>query len=98
MNSDKSNNADEFYERLKTELNNSNQWPSEYLFKFIVPSTTANVAKVENAFNDMGAVITTKKSKTGKFTSISIDATVDNAEIIIEKYQEVGVIEGIISL
>jgi len=98
MKDDKTNEIHDFYERLKTELNNSNQWPSEYLFKFIVPSKPENIEKVENAFNDMGAVIKTTKSKTGKFTSISIDVMAENAEIIIKKYQEVGVIEGIISL
>lgn len=98
MNEDKINEIHDFYERLKTELNISNQWPSEYLFKFIVPSKTENIDKIENAFDGMGAVIKTTKSKTGKFTSISIDIVVENAEIIITKYQEVGNIEGIISL
>jgi hypothetical protein len=41
-----------------------------YLFKFIVPTKIENVEKVESAFNCMGAVIKTTKSKTGKFTSI----------------------------
>jgi uncharacterized protein len=89
---------DEFYERLKVELDNSNNWPAEYLFKFIVPSTDENIAFVENAFDFMGAAIKTTKSKTGKFTSISIDATVKNADEIIEKYKEVSTIKGIVSL
>ena len=54
----------EFYERLRTELNNSNTWPAEYLFKFIVPTDQEKIDKVENAFNSMGAVIETKNSKT----------------------------------
>lgn len=87
-----------FYERLKVELNNSNTWPAEYLFKFIVPSVGDNVFFVENAFNCMGAIIKTTKSKTGKFTSISVDVTVKNADEIIQKYQEVSHIQGIVSL
>ena len=31
-------NTEDFYNRLRTELDNSNEWPAEYLFKFIVPS------------------------------------------------------------
>jgi putative lipoic acid-binding regulatory protein len=88
----------EFYERLKVELDNSNTWPAEYLFKFIVPTADDNVEKVENAFNCMGAVIKTTKSKTAKFTSISVDVTVKNADEIIEKYLEVSTIKGIVSL
>ena len=90
--------VEEFYERLKVELDNSNTWPAEYLFKFIVPTVDDNVARVENAFNCLGAVIKTTKSKTGKFTSISVDVTMKNAQEIIDKYQEVGTIEGIVSL
>jgi putative lipoic acid-binding regulatory protein len=88
----------EFYERLKVELNNSNSWPAEYLFKFIVPTIDDNVEKVENTFNCMGAVIKTTKSKTAKFTSISVDVTMKSAEEIIEKYQDVSTIKGIVSL
>jgi putative lipoic acid-binding regulatory protein len=88
----------EFYERLKTELNNSNTWPAEYLFKFIVPTDQEKIEKVENAFNSMGAVIQTKNSKTGKYTSISIDVQMPNAQKIIDKYLELSTVKGIISL
>ena len=88
----------EFYERLKTELNNSNTWPAEYLFKFIVPTDQEKIEKVENAFNSMGAVIETKNSKTGKYTSISSDVQMPNAQKIIDKYLELSIVKGIISL
>lgn len=98
MNEEQDKTTQEFYERLKVELDNSNTWPAEYLFKFIVPTVDDNVEKVENTFNCMGAVIKTTKSKTAKFTSISVDVTVKNADEIIEKYQEVSTIKGIVSL
>ena len=88
----------EFYDRLKVELNNTNTWPATYLFKFIVPSIDDNAERVENTFNNMGAIIKTTKSKTAKFTSISIDVTMESAEDIINKYLEVSTIEGIVSL
>ena len=91
-------NTKEFYERLRTELNNSNTWPAEYLFKFIVPTNQEKIETVENAFNNMGAVIVTKHSKTGKYTSISIDVQMTNAQKIIDKYLELSSVEGIISL
>ena len=90
--------TEDFYERLKVELDNSNTWPAEYLFKFIVPTFENNVEIVENAFNCMGAVIKTTHSKTGKFTSLSIDVTMKSSQEIIDKYQEVGTIKGILSL
>jgi uncharacterized protein len=98
MNEDKEKEIAAFYERLQVELDNSNTWPAEYLFKFIVPSVDDNVERVENAFNCMGAVIKTTTSKTGKFTSVSVDVTMKNSQEIIEKYQEVATIKGIVSL
>ena len=88
----------EFYERLRVELDNSNTWPAEYLFKFIVPTIEKNVFEVENAFNNMGAIIKTTSSKTGKFTSISIDVTMNSGKDIIEKYQQLSNIKGLVSL
>lgn len=90
--------TEEFYERLKVELDNSNSWPAEYLFKFIVPSDADKIKKVQEAFDCLGAVIKTTKSKTGKFTSISVDVQMKDSQEIIDKYQEVSTVEGIISL
>ena len=98
MDQEKENKTAEFYERLKTELDMSNTWPALYLFKFIVPSVADNVERVENAFDCMGAVIKTTKSKTGKFTSVSVDVQMKDAQEIIDKYIEVSVIEGIVSI
>ncbi len=90
--------TEEFYDRLKVELDLSNTWPALYLFKFIVPTENDNVKRVELAFDCMGAVIKTTKSKTGKFTSVSVDVQVKNSQEIIDKYLEVSTIEGIVSL
>lgn len=98
MENDKEKNTAEFYERLKVELDNSNTWPAEYLYKFIMPSVDDNVETVEKAFDGMGAVIKTTKSKTGKFTSVSVDVTMNSADHVISKYIEVSIIEGIVSL
>ncbi|RWX00853.1 DUF493 family protein [Flavobacterium cerinum] len=91
-------NSEEFYARLKQELTDSTLWPSEYLFKFIVPSLPANVEEVEKSFDNMGAVIETTQSKTGKYTSVSINVKMENAQAVIDKYVLLSTIEGIISL
>lgn len=89
----------EFYIRLKEELNSVNKtWPSKYLYKFIVPTDTEKIGTVEKTFDGMGAVIETRQSKNGNFTSISVDVIMPSADEIIKKYQEVSTIEGIISL
>lgn len=88
----------EFYNRLTEELQNTSEWPSIYLFKFIVPSDIIKIEFVENAFNNMGAIIETQKSKAGKYTSISINVNMQNPEHVVKKYIEMSSIEGIISL
>ena len=90
--------TEEFYARLKEELTNTSLWPTEYLYKFIVPSDTSKIKQVEDAFNGMGAVISTQQSKTGKYTSVSISVQMKSPDTVIEKYKEVSTIEGIISL
>ena len=89
---------DNFYEKLKVQLDDTTTFPSDYLYKFIVAVAGDKVAQVQEIFHDKGASITIKKSKTGKYTSISISVRMKNPENIIQKYQELSSIEGIISL
>ncbi|WPR70040.1 DUF493 family protein [Flavobacterium sp. NG2] len=90
--------TEEFYERLKGELEKSNTWPALYLYKFIVPTDKEKIEQIQKAFDCLGAVIKTTQSKTGKFTSVSVDVQMKNPQAVIEKYQELSTIEGIVSL
>lgn len=88
----------EFYKRLKTQLEETTQWPSDYLYKFIVPTDTAKINQIHEIFNNMGAVIDLKKSKKGTYTSVSVTVNLASPDAVIEKYKEVGAVEGVISL
>ncbi|WP_394749292.1 DUF493 family protein [Spongiimicrobium salis] len=90
--------SSEFYARLKEQLEQSNTWPSNYLYKFIVPTATNKIDLINKVFDNTGAVIESKQSKNGKYTSISITVNLKNPDAVIAKYQEVGKIEGVISL
>ncbi len=91
-------NEDDFYNRLKKELAKSTKWPSDYLYKFIVASDTTKINEVETIFDNTGAVIQTKQSSNGKYTSISITVNLKNPEAVIEKYKQVSKIKDVISL
>ena len=55
--------------------------------------------QIESVFDNMGAVIKTKPSKNGKYTSVSINLQMSTPENVIEKYKEVTEnVEGVISL
>ena len=94
------NSSDEFYTKLRKRLKKTSDWPSEYLYKFIVPSSDqANLDKLFSIFDNLGAVISTKQSSKGKYTSVSINVTLKSPDIVIEKYKQVGEgIENVISL
>lgn len=92
-------NTEEFYQKLKSQLYETSSWPSEYLYKFIVLTDNQKVEQIENLFNNLGAVIHTTASKNAKYTSVSINLTMENPEAVIEKYKEVtSKVEGVISL
>jgi putative lipoic acid-binding regulatory protein len=95
-----STNSDEFYKKLKTQLEETAVFPSLYLYKFIVPTKEddSKVDMVVTKFDNLGAAIVTKKSKSGKYTSVSIEVKMKSADAVINKYKEVTIIEGIISL
>lgn len=92
-------NPEEFYKKLKNQLHQTDTWPTEYLYKFIVKTDSKKIANTEAIFDNMGAVINTKASKNGKYTSVSINVLMRNPDAVIEKYKEVAEkIKGVISL
>ena len=91
-------NQEDIYTKLKATLEETTTFPTEYLYKFIIPTDDDKQTQLENLFNHMGAIIKSKKSKNEKYTSFSIRLVANNVDEIISKYKEVAVIEGVISL
>ena len=94
----KDQNSDEFYASLKEKLETTHNFPEEYLYKFIIPSDESKITEIYRAFDDVKFTLTTRDSKNGKYTSISINAFVLDAEHVIKIYKEVGKISGVIML
>ena len=61
-----SNNSEEFYTKLKSQLYETSSWPTAYLFKFIVTSDQHKVDAIESVFDNLGAVINSTASKKRK--------------------------------
>lgn len=89
---------DEFYTKLRQTLLEQTKFPAIYLYKFIIPNEQESIDRLMKIFDFQGAVITSRKSKTTKFKSYTIQVNVTNVDQIITKYKEASVIEGIISL
>jgi putative lipoic acid-binding regulatory protein len=91
-------NSEEFYAKLKIQLADTSLWPSKYLYKFIVPTQGTQISEIEALFDNTGAVIATKESSKGKYTSVSIVVNMKNPDAVISKYKEVSKVKGVISL
>lgn len=90
--------SEAFYTKLISQLYDTSSWPSTYLYKFIVVSEKEKVDTINSIFDNTGAVIESKKSKNGKYTSLSITVKMENPEAVVAKYKEVTLVEGVISL
>ncbi|MEM5566923.1 DUF493 domain-containing protein [Psychroserpens sp. AS72] len=91
--------TEEFYIKLRVQLTETASWPSEYLYKFIVPSEASKIKKIEDLFDNLGAVITTRESGKGTYTSVSVNLQMKDPDAVIIKYKEVAEqVEGVISL
>jgi putative lipoic acid-binding regulatory protein len=83
-----------FFDQLKSRLDTVHTWPSNYLFKFIVPlHKKSELMKVLPT-----GLIEEKLSRTGKYISVSLNTRVEASDDIIAVYQRAALIEGIVSL
>jgi hypothetical protein len=82
------------FKRFKKQLADHYNFPTRYLFKFIIPVEKKHDFK--KLFPDID--FETKNSKTKKYISFSKKITVNSSEEVIEIYNKAYTIEGIISL
>lgn len=87
-----------FYKKLKNQLDETTPFPSDYMYKFIVPSEGNQLNQIQKIFDHKNAVITKRKSKTGKYISVSIVINLINSNAVISYYKKTEKIKGIISL
>ena len=84
------------FENLRAQLD-ALEWPSVYLFKFIVPNDNEKLALVSALF-DENANISYQTSSKGNYVSVSVKEVMLSGDSVIEIYEKAVKIEGIISL
>ncbi|MFT5970548.1 MAG: hypothetical protein ACI8ZO_001061 [Flavobacteriales bacterium] len=87
----------EIFNDLRKRLEEQNDWPVVYMFKFIIPSDIKKFALVTALFGS-DAEVYSKNSKKGNFTSITAKEVMLSADDVMHVYQRASQIEGIISL
>lgn len=86
------------YEKLKSQLDEGFEWPTVYMFKFIVPADNQKVAQVENLFNTKESSVRTRQSSKGNYVSVTAKELMMSPESVIERYLDAEKIEGLIAL
>lgn len=81
-------------EAFKQKLDQQHDWPSLYMFKFIVPTGKENEVFALFPKNDL----TTKKSRKGNYTSVTAQVMMRSSEDVVDKYIEAHRIEGVLAL
>nr|WKN39370.1 DUF493 family protein [Tunicatimonas sp. TK19036] len=81
-------------ESFKQKLDQQHDWPSLYMFKFIVPTGKEDEVFALFPKNNL----TTKKSRKGNYTSVTAQVMMRSSEDVIEKYKVAHQIEGVLAL
>ncbi len=84
------------YDSFKEKLEQVQEFPGDYAFKFIVTGDPDMLAELKAVFpNDE---LMTKPSKTGKYISVTIVKAMQDADEVVALYKESGKIKGIMLL
>lgn len=89
---------EEKYEKLKIQLEEGFEWPSLYMFKFIIPADNEKLAQVESLFDSEEAQINIRQSSKGNFISVTVKEMMMSPQRVIDRYVESEAVEGLISL
>ncbi|MEL0083104.1 MAG: DUF493 family protein [Gammaproteobacteria bacterium] len=81
-------------QKLAEHLDQQNDWPAEYLFKFIVPMQ--EVDAVVALFP--GVAVSQRQSRTGKYVSTSARVIAESSEGVVAVYRQAAGIPGLIAL
>lgn len=90
--------GDQDLENLREKLNQMNDWPNVYLFKFIVLDDEHKIKSITGLFNIKKDKISFKSSSKGKYQSISIERNVADANEVIDIYKKASSIQGVMAL
>lgn len=87
----------EFYENLHERLKATSEWPSVYMFKFILPNDNRKMALLRKVF-EQDSRFFEKSSSKGNYISVTVKIVMMSPEEVIARYKLVAGIEGIIML
>lgn len=84
----------DWWENFQRLLDEQNDWPAPYLFKFIAPQ--AQLEDLKAVFGQHP--VTVRASSKGNYASVTAEMTIHHSEEIRAIYETVGKMEGVIAL
>ena len=89
---------DDFYERFQKQLEESQNWPGLYMFKFIVKSDSHHIDKLKDLFNNPTEGVSLVNSSKNKFQSLTITIEMKSPMQVIAIYKKASEFKGVIIL
>ena len=86
--------GDDWWEEFRNLLDEENEWPTKYTFKFIAPSPKLDTLK--EVFGDHPVDV--RASSKGNYKSVTARIEVQSSDDVVSIYEEAASIEGVISL
>jgi len=86
------------FDKLRKDLENLQEWPSDYIFKFIILNELNKIEDLLSKFDLNKCRVSKKESSNKKYISITLIKHMKNPDEVINKYIDVSKIDGIISL
>ncbi len=86
------------YDSLRSKLEETTEWPSVYMFKFIVKADEKQIALLASLFSTKEAQVTMRQSGKGNYVSVTAKELMLNAEEVIARYKKAEGIKGLITL
>lgn len=87
----------EKYTKLRYTLMESTQWPSMYMFKFIIPNTEEKLNEIKALFSE-DTEYTFKTSRDIKFIGVTVKKLMNTADDVIDVYMNAQKIQGVVTL
>lgn len=94
LNQPEAENEDEWWNRFKDLLDDENDWPTQYTFKFIAPA--GRVRELKEVFGDHPVRV--RESSKGNYKSVTAHLRMSSSDEVVAVYEEASSIEGVISL
>ena len=86
------------FEDLRKKLNETQTYPTVYMFKFIVKADEKQIALLASLFSTKEAQVTMRQSGKGNYVSVTAKELMLNAEEVIARYKKAEGIKGLITL